>query len=71
MTLNEKTAKKIGKALFASRVTGARALEPTDYGVCCKKYLSAYINFDVGIGMQQEDATLAVRRLDRVLKTVV
>lgn len=70
MTLNGRSAKKIGKALFASRVTGARALESTDFGVCCPKYLSSYINFDVGIGMQKEDITLAVKRLDTVLKTV-
>lgn len=70
MTLNGRSAKKIGKALFASRVTGARALDPTDFGVCCPKYHSSYINFDVGIGMQKEDVALAVERLDTVLKTV-
>lgn len=70
MTLQGRSAKKIGKALFASRVTGARALEPTDFGVCCPKYHSSYINFDVGIGMQKEDINLAIERLDTVLKTV-
>ena len=68
MTVSKGNAKKIGKALFTSRVTGARALDPTDYGVCCPEYTTAYINFDASIGIQKEDITLAANRLERVLE---
>ncbi len=67
MTLSRGNAKKIGKTLFASRVTGARALDKTDFGVCCPEYSTAYINFDAGIGIKQQDVVLAVERLDKVL----
>jgi O-phospho-L-seryl-tRNASec:L-selenocysteinyl-tRNA synthase len=71
MTLQGRNAKKIGKALFAARVSGARAMEKTDYGVCCPKYISSYINFDASLGMQKQEITLAMQRLDTVLNTVV
>lgn len=71
MTLEGRNAKKIGKALYAARVNGARALEKNDFGVCCPEYISSYINFDAGIGMQEEEIILATERLDAVLKTVV
>jgi O-phospho-L-seryl-tRNASec:L-selenocysteinyl-tRNA synthase len=70
MTLTGRNAKKVGRALYTSRVTGARAFESTDFGVCCSKYISPYINFDAGIGMQKKEITLAIKRLDNVLKTV-
>ncbi len=70
MTLEGRNAKKIGKALYAARVNGARALEKNDFGVCCPQYISSYINFDAGIGMQKNEISLAAERLDNVLKTV-
>ena len=71
MTLEGRNAKKIGQALYTARVNGARALEKTDFGVCCPQYISSYINFDASIGMQNEEITLAMDRLDAVLKSVV
>ncbi|MCW4006447.1 MAG: O-phosphoseryl-tRNA(Sec) selenium transferase [Candidatus Bathyarchaeota archaeon] len=70
MTLQGRDAKKIGKALYTARVYGARALEPTDFGVSCPKYTTPYINFDASIGTQQNDITKAAERLNTVLKTV-
>jgi len=70
MTMTKKSAKKIGKVLYASRVTGARALDSTDFGVCCPKYITSYINFDVTIQTQRKDVVLATKRLDKVLATV-
>jgi O-phospho-L-seryl-tRNASec:L-selenocysteinyl-tRNA synthase len=70
MTLDGKDAKKIGKALYTARVNGARALEKSDFGVCCPKYISSYINFDASIGLQRSEITKASERLDTVLKTV-
>jgi O-phospho-L-seryl-tRNASec:L-selenocysteinyl-tRNA synthase len=70
MTLKGRNAKKIGKALYTARVNGARALEKNDFGVCCPQYVSSYINFDAGIGIQKGDIILAAERLDTVLKTV-
>ncbi len=71
MTLEGRNAEKIGKALYAARVNGARALEKNDFGVCCPQYISSYINFDAGIGMQKNEIIVAAKRLDKVLKTVV
>jgi len=70
MTLEGRNAKKIGKALYTARVNGARALEKNDFGVCCPQYISSYINFDAGIGLQKKEITLATERLDTILKTV-
>ncbi len=70
MTLEGRNARKIGKALYTARVNGARALEKTDFGVCCPQYISSYINFDAGIGLQKEEITLAMEKLDTVLKSV-
>lgn len=70
ITLEGRNAKKIGKALYAARVNGARALEKNDFGVCCPQYISSYINFDASIGIQKSEISLAVERLDTVLKTV-
>jgi hypothetical protein len=70
MTLEGRNAKKIGKALYAARVNGARALEKNDFGVCCPQYISSYINFDAGLGLQKKEIVLAKERLDTVLKTV-
>jgi O-phospho-L-seryl-tRNASec:L-selenocysteinyl-tRNA synthase len=70
MTLEGRNAKKIGKALYTARVNGARALEKNDFGVCCPQYISSYINFDAGIGLQKKEITLATERLDNILKTV-
>jgi O-phospho-L-seryl-tRNASec:L-selenocysteinyl-tRNA synthase len=70
MTLEGRNAKKIGKALYTARVNGARALEKTDFGVCCPQYISSYINFDAGIGVQKNEITLAAERLEAVLKSV-
>jgi O-phospho-L-seryl-tRNASec:L-selenocysteinyl-tRNA synthase len=71
MTLDGRNSKKIGKALYAARVNGARALEKNDFGVCCPQYVSSYINFDASIGIQKNEIILAAERLDTVLKTVV
>ena len=68
MTVSKGNAKKIGKALFSSRVTGARALAPTDFGVCCPAYTTAYINFDACIGIRKRDIVLATNRLEGVMK---
>jgi O-phospho-L-seryl-tRNASec:L-selenocysteinyl-tRNA synthase len=70
MTLEGRNAKKIGKALYTARVNGARAFERNDFGVCCPQYVSSYINFDAGIGIQKEEISLATERLNNVLKTV-
>ncbi len=70
MTLEGRNAKKIGKALYTARVNGARALEKNDFGVCCPQYISSYINFDAGIGLQKKEIILATERLDNILKTV-
>ncbi|XES77071.1 MAG: O-phosphoseryl-tRNA(Sec) selenium transferase [Candidatus Bathyarchaeia archaeon] len=70
MTLEERNAKKIGKALYTARVCGARALEKTDFGVCCPQYVSSYINFDASIGIQKKEIRWATERLDTVLRTV-
>jgi len=70
MTLDGRNAKKIGQALYAARVNGARALEKNDFGVCCPQYVSSYINFDASIGIQKNEIVLAAERLDKVLKTV-
>ena len=70
MTLEGRNAKKIGKALYTARVYGARALEKSDFGVCCPQYISSYINFDASIGMQKNEITLATEKLDAILKTV-
>lgn len=70
MTLDGRDAKKIGKALYAARVNGARALEKNDFGVCCPQYVSSYINFDASLGMKKREITVAAERLDKVLKTV-
>ncbi len=70
MTLEGRNAKKIGQALYTTRVYGARALEKTDFGACCQKYVASYINFDASIGMRKEDIVLATERLNTVLKTV-
>lgn len=70
MTLEGRNAKKIGKALYTARVSGARALEKNDFGVCCPQYVSSYINFDASIGMRKDEIVLATERLDTVLKTV-
>ena len=70
MTLEGKNAKKIGQVLYTARVNGARALEKNDFGVCCPRYISPYINFDAGIGMQKNEIVLAAERLDKVLRTV-
>ncbi len=70
MTLEGRNARKIGKALYTARVNGARALEKSDFGVSCPQYVSSYINFDAGIGLQKEEISLALERLDDVLKTV-
>jgi O-phospho-L-seryl-tRNASec:L-selenocysteinyl-tRNA synthase len=67
MTLSKGNAEKIGKTLFASRVTGARALGKRDFGVCCPEYSTDYINFDAAIGVKRSDVVLAVERLDKVL----
>jgi|WetSurMetagenome_2_1015567.scaffolds.fasta_scaffold43125_3 O-phospho-L-seryl-tRNASec:L-selenocysteinyl-tRNA synthase len=70
MTLEGRDAKKIGRALYAARVNGARALEKNDFGVCCQQYVSSYINFDAGIGVKKDEIILATERLDDVLNTV-
>ncbi|MCW4010352.1 MAG: O-phosphoseryl-tRNA(Sec) selenium transferase [Candidatus Bathyarchaeota archaeon] len=70
MTLSGGNAKKIGKTLFASRVMGARALDKTDFGVCCPEYFTAYINLDAAIGVKPEDVVLATERLDKVIRKV-
>ena len=70
MTLEGRDAKKIGQALYALRVNGARALEKTDFGVNAAHSTSYYIYFDASIGMQKNDITLAAKRLDKVLKTM-
>ena len=70
MTLDGTDAGKIGKALYAARVNGARAFEKNDFGVCCPQYVSPYINFDASIGMQKEEISIATERLDTILKTV-
>lgn len=70
MTLNSKREpKKVGYQLYALRVTGARVLNPTDFGVCCKKYVSPYITMSAAIGCSEKDMLTAVKRLDKVLQS--
>jgi O-phospho-L-seryl-tRNASec:L-selenocysteinyl-tRNA synthase len=70
MTLDGKDERKIGHALYAARVNGARALGKNDFGVCCPHYISSYINFDASIGLQENEINLLAERLDTILKTV-
>lgn len=71
MTLKSKREpKKVGYNLYASRVTGARVLNPTDFGVCCREYTSPYITMSAAIGCGEKDVTTAVKRLDKVLRSV-
>jgi O-phospho-L-seryl-tRNASec:L-selenocysteinyl-tRNA synthase len=70
MTLEGRNPKKIGRALYTARVNGARAFGKNEFGVCCPQYISSYINFDAGLGLQKEEIILATERLDGVLKTV-
>ena len=67
MTLTGKDTKKIGHHLYTLRVTGPRVLEPTDFGICCKKYISPYITMNAAIGSQNRDVEVAIERLDKLL----
>jgi hypothetical protein len=68
MTLKTRDAKQMGKALFASRVTSARALDKNDFGTGCPEYCSPYITMAVALGSQKQDITLAVEKLKELLK---
>jgi O-phospho-L-seryl-tRNASec:L-selenocysteinyl-tRNA synthase len=68
MTLTSHNPKKVGYSLFALRVTGPRVLEREDFGVCCKKYHSAYLTMNAAIGCTEKDVLLASRRLEKVLE---
>ncbi|MEM1539604.1 MAG: O-phosphoseryl-tRNA(Sec) selenium transferase [Candidatus Bathyarchaeia archaeon] len=71
MTLkNKREPKKVGYHLYSLRVTGARVLSPTDFGVCCKEYIAPYITMSAAIGCDEKDVLMAVERLDRVLQSV-
>jgi O-phospho-L-seryl-tRNASec:L-selenocysteinyl-tRNA synthase len=71
MTLkNIKNPKKAGYRLYSSRVTGARVMNPTDFGVCCKKYTSAYITLSAAIGSNEKDVRTAIERLDSILEHI-
>jgi O-phospho-L-seryl-tRNASec:L-selenocysteinyl-tRNA synthase len=67
MTLSGLDARKIGGALYNERVTGPRALEPGDFGVCCERYHSAYLSLNAAIGCREQDIEVAVRKVDGVL----
>ncbi|MCS7114381.1 MAG: O-phosphoseryl-tRNA(Sec) selenium transferase [Candidatus Bathyarchaeota archaeon] len=71
MTLKtKKEPKKVGYHLYALRVTGARVLNPKDFGVCCREYVSPYITMSAAIGCSENDVLTAVKRLDKVLQSV-
>jgi O-phospho-L-seryl-tRNASec:L-selenocysteinyl-tRNA synthase len=70
MSITNRDPQKIGGALYNLRVTGPRALGLTDYGSCCKKYLTAYITMNAAIGTRKEDIEIAVRRLEETLRQV-
>jgi O-phospho-L-seryl-tRNASec:L-selenocysteinyl-tRNA synthase len=70
MSLTNRDPQKIGGALYNLRVTGPRALGPTDYGSCCKKYPTAYITMNAAIGTRHEDVEKAVQKLEETLKQV-
>ncbi|MEM2145718.1 MAG: O-phosphoseryl-tRNA(Sec) selenium transferase, partial [Candidatus Jordarchaeaceae archaeon] len=50
MSLTNRDPKRVGGALYNLRVTGPRALGPTDYGSCCKNYPTAFITMNAAIG---------------------
>jgi len=70
MTLNKLDAKKVGGALFNLRVTGPRALAPTDFGTCCKEYHTAYLTINAAIGSTLRDVDLALARLQEAVAQV-
>ncbi|MEM3587764.1 MAG: hypothetical protein QXO71_10640, partial [Candidatus Jordarchaeaceae archaeon] len=70
MSITNRDPKKIGGALYNLRVTGPRALGPTDYGSCCKNYPTAYITMNAAIGTRLEDIKRAVQKLEEALRQV-
>ena len=70
MSLTGRDPRKIGGALYNLRVTGPRALGPTDYGSCCKRYPTAYITMNAALGTRPEDIEKAIRKLEEVLGRV-
>ncbi|WXG39916.1 MAG: O-phosphoseryl-tRNA(Sec) selenium transferase [Candidatus Freyarchaeum deiterrae] len=70
VSLSKRDPQKVGGALYNLRVTGPRALGPTDYGSCCKKYPTAYITMNAAIGSRREDIEKAVQKLEETLKQV-
>ncbi len=69
MTLSGYNVQKVGGALYNERVTGPRALGPTDFGVCCRKYHSPYLTLNAAIGSREQDIDMAAKRLDKVLSS--
>lgn len=70
MSITNRDPKKVGGTLYNLRVTGPRALGPTDYGSCCKNYPTAYITMNAAIGTKMEDIKRAVQKLEETLKQV-
>ncbi|MEM1658417.1 MAG: O-phosphoseryl-tRNA(Sec) selenium transferase [Candidatus Jordarchaeales archaeon] len=70
MTLTGKEPVKIGAALYNLRVNGPRALGPEDWGVCCKRYKTAYLTMNAAIGASRRDVEVAVERLEVALRQV-
>lgn len=70
MSITDRDPKKVGGALYNLRVTGPRALGPTDYGSCCKKYHTAYITVNAAIGTRREDIEKAIQKLELALEQV-
>jgi O-phospho-L-seryl-tRNASec:L-selenocysteinyl-tRNA synthase len=68
MSLTNRDPAKVGGALYNLRVTGPRALGPTSYGSCCKKYHTAYITMNAAIGTRKEDIEKALQKLEETLK---
>ncbi len=70
MSLTNRDPAKVGGALYNLRVTGPRALGPTSYGSCCKKYHTAYITMNAAIGTRKEDIEKALQKLEETLKQI-
>lgn len=70
MTLTGMEPVEVGAALYNLRVNGPRVLGPEDWGVCCKRYRTAYLTMNAAIGASRTDIERAVERLELALRQV-
>ncbi|MBS7288900.1 MAG: O-phosphoseryl-tRNA(Sec) selenium transferase, partial [Candidatus Freyarchaeota archaeon] len=70
MTLTGRDPAEVGAALYNLRVNGPRALGPEDWGVCCRRYKTAYLTMSAAIGASRLDVERAAERLEQALRQV-